>query len=135
GDLTQCLQPLTPSFRAPIVHRTCDGSASQFWVQLPGNGAGRYRFLNTSGWCMSVDTLKNAAPVLLDMCRAPGGTTADNAEWKASGALPGVVTLRSRVHFTDNDFCLAVAGAFGDDANVRLFTCNDKSVQRWMAGF
>jgi hypothetical protein len=136
GHSGECLQPLTPDFRAPIVQRPCDGSAAQEWATLSTpSGGTHYRFLNTSGWCMSVDRIGNGAPVLQDECEVSGGTTVSNAEWNSSATLPNVVTLQSRFGFVNRTLCLDEPGASGGNVNMQLFNCNGTLAQIWVVGF
>jgi len=136
GHSDWCLQPLTTAFRAPIVQRPCDGSAAQEWETLSTpSGGTHYRFLNTSGWCMSVDKLGNGTPILQDECQVSGGTTVSNAEWNASANLPNAVTLQSRFGFVNRTQCLDEPGAAAGNSNMQLFTCNGTLAQIWVIGF
>jgi Ricin-type beta-trefoil lectin domain len=126
-----CLQPQNPGFGARIVQATCDGGTAQQWFAL-SMGSNHYRLLNNlSGWCMFVgDTPSNGGLVWQDECQVAGGTTVSNAEWTSSTALPGTVTLRTRVHFRDNNFCLDRSGL-----DVQLLQCLDNYVnQQWVVG-
>jgi hypothetical protein len=134
GHSGMCLQPVTPDFRSLIVQRPCDGSQAQLWASL-FTGTNHYRFLNTSGWCMSVDSPASGSAVLQDECEAPGQTTVSNAEWNSGASLPNVVTLRTRFRFVDNNTCLDEPGASGGNVNMQLFTCNGTLAQRWVVGF
>lgn len=133
----KCLQPQSLNFGAPIVQMTCNGSLAQGWASL-NMGSNHYRFLNNlSGLCMFVgDTPTNGAPVWLDECAVAGGTTVSNAEWNSGTPLPNVVSLRTRVHFRDNNFCLDVpGGSAAEGLPVQLWNCNSTLAQRWVVGF
>jgi hypothetical protein len=136
GHSDLCLQPVTPAFRALIEQTTCNGSTAQEWETLSTpSGGTHYRLLNTSGWCMSVDAIKNGTPVLQDECEVAGGTTVSNAEWNASGSLPNSVTLQSRFGFVNRTVCLDEPGALGGTQNIQVFTCNGTLAQIWVIGF
>jgi len=136
GHSELCLQPVTPDFRAVIEQTTCNGSTAQEWETLSTpSGGTHYRFLNTSGWCMSVDAIKNGTPVLQDECEVSGGTTVSNAEWNASASLPNSVTLQSRFGFINRTVCLDEPGALGGTRNLQVFTCNGTIAQIWVIGF
>jgi hypothetical protein len=132
-----CLQPVDSSFRAPIVQKGCSDDPLQGWVSLD-MGSNHYRFFNAgSGFCLWVDDpLFLGRKVVQDECAAPGGPTVSNAEWTASLPLPNVVTLRSRVHFVDNNFCLDVTNGSPDPgAAIQVWRCNGGLAQRWVVGF
>ncbi len=132
----KCLQPQNPGFGALIVQATCDGGAAQQWFAL-NMGNNHYRFLNNlSGWCMFVgDTPTNGGLVWQDECQVAGGTTVSNAEWNSGTPLPGDVTLRTRVHFRDNNCCLDVPdGSAAEGLRVQLWQCLNNVNQHWVVG-
>jgi len=133
----ECLQPLTTDFRAPIVQRPCNGSSAQLWaVELTPSGGTHYRFLNTDGWCMSVDSVGNGVPVLQDECAVSGGTTVSNAEWNSTATIVAnqsiVVSLHTRIGFVNSAHCLDEPGALAGNSNMQLFACNSTNAQRWL---
>jgi hypothetical protein len=132
----KCLQPIDPGFGAFIVQMTCNGRAEQQWFAI-NMGNNHFRFLNNlSGWCMFVDdTPRDEGLVWQDECAVEGGTTVSNAEWTSDFPLPNVVTLRTRVHFRDNNFCLDIQnGSDADFLTVRLLKCVNNVNQKFVAG-
>jgi hypothetical protein len=129
-----CLQPVTSGFRSIVMDVTCDsGNSLQQWATLSTpSGGTHYRFLNTDGWCMSVDEVRDGATVVMDECEVAGGTTVSNAEWNASAKLPDVVTPQTRVGFRNNNFCLN-GTTFA--LPLQIFTCNGSLAERWVVGF
>jgi len=133
----ECLQPLTTDVLAPIVQRPCDGSSAQLWtVELTPSGGSHYRFLNSDGWCMSVDAIGNGVPVIQDECAVSGGTTVSNAEWNSTATIVAnqaiVVSLHSRLRFVNSAHCLDEPGALAGNSNMQLFACNSTNAQRWL---
>jgi len=137
GNPSECLQPLTSDFRAPIVQRPCDGSMAQGWAVDPApSGGTHYRFLNPDGWCISTDSLTNGSPILQDECAVPGRTTVSNAEWNASATLLAnrvtEVTLHSRLGFVNSAHCLDEPGGLAGNSNMQIFACNGTNAQNWL---
>ena len=65
-----------------------------------------------------------------------GQNSVSNAEWNTGDQLPNVVTLRTRVHFRDNPFCLNVpGGAATEGLAMQLWDCDGSLDQRWVVGF
>jgi len=135
-DNLLCLQPQTLAFGSRVVQEDCDNSAAQSWAPLY-MGSNHYRFINqAAGLCLSSFVLVNNGPVALDNCQIAGGTTVSNAEWNTGALLPNTVTLRSRLHFVDNNFCLDVPGRTKErHVVINVFTCNGTPAQRWFIGF
>jgi hypothetical protein len=133
---TLCLEPRdkNPNFDVPIVQAHCDGSSAQGWAALD-MGNNHYRFLNPDGWCINVGgELANGVQVQQDECKAPGQDSVSDAEWLSSARLPNVVTLRSRLHDVNSNFCLS---APVDQATpvIRVQGCDGSLAQRWVVDF
>jgi hypothetical protein len=129
-----CLQPLTPTYRSTVAVKPCDGSAAQEWAILSTSSGGtHYRFLNNSGFCLSVDDgSTSGADAWLDECTVnsdPNSTTVSNAEWNASAPQPGAVTLQTRYGFVNHNLCLTDGVAI-----VLVTTCNGIPAQNWVIG-
>jgi hypothetical protein len=133
-DSNKCLQPQSPTFRAPVVQVTCNGSSAQTWAAL-NMGNNHYRFINSNdggGLCLWVDdNPMNGAAVLQDECAVPGGTSVSNAEWNTGTTLPDVVRLRTLVNFRDHNLCLDAPGGLA----MQVRTCSSSLTQRWVVGF
>lgn len=132
-----CLQP-EAGFDSRILQMTCTGKPDQAWTLL-GNGGGRYWFVNGAGaGCISVGDIPiDHGIVVAGNCAITDGSgrTASNAQWVATGAVPGNVVLRTWVGRTTNNFCLDVPGASGSPGlAVQLFTCNGTLAQSWRIG-
>jgi hypothetical protein len=122
-----CLQPTGVSFDDPIVQAGCNGSSAQAWyfVGLQNN---HYMLANADGWCINVaGELVNGQRVQQDQCQS------SNAEWKSRTQLPAEGTLRSQLHFRDNNFCLDAPGEEPGQA-LRVWECKDLLSQRWIVG-
>jgi hypothetical protein len=132
-----CLQPeASPGIR--ILQMTCTGKANQGWLMLNDSNS-RYRFLSGTGrGCVSVnDTPINTGAVQLDNCTNSDGSgrAVSNAQWKATGSVPGNVVLRTRVGNVDNNYCLDVpGGSWLPGLAMQLYACNDTFAQRWVVG-
>jgi len=127
-----CLQPEGGSSAqwTPIVLATCNGSTAQGW-KYQDLGKNHYSFLNPNGWCLyTVDDPADRSAVFQDACQD------SNAEWNSGVKLPDVVSLRTRVRYRDNNFCLDVPGGVPTEGlRVQLWACNGSLAQRWIVGF
>lgn len=126
-----CLQPeggVTHQI-VPIVLKKCDNTDVQRWLFQPFGGANRFQIANVAtNLCLNAfDGAHDNARVLQVQC-----VPISNEQWKASGPLPGVVTLMSRERFTDTDFCIDVPFNLpAENVAVQLFRCNTTNAQRW----
>ncbi|BCJ39787.1 hypothetical protein GCM10010168_93400 [Actinoplanes ianthinogenes] len=134
-----CLQPEDQPDPDPrILQMTCTGRANQAWTVL-GNGKGRYWFVNAAGGrCISVgDVPIDHGIVVAGNCTLSDGSgrTPSNAQWVASGSVPGSTFLRSWVGRDDTTFCLDVPGGSPSPGlAVQLYTCNSTLAQKWTIG-
>lgn len=133
-----CMQPDSPNDGATIVVKACVtnpndvvGRAAQGWsFRRVGNH--HYQFTNQLGrFCL--DTFGPAAdgtPMEAGECK-----NISNEEFNTNVDLPSVVVLETRVHFSDNGFCLTAPVVPTDGQPVKVFRCiPDDSQQRWVVG-
>jgi hypothetical protein len=130
----KCLQPEEGSAAdgALVVQASCNGGIAQGWQQV-SFGSNRYGFINQlSGFCFDAfGPAVNGTPLIQGQCKR-----ISNEEWKASAALPNVVTLMSRIGFRDTGFCIDVPGGQSTDGlAMQIFRCNGTLAQRWVVGF